>query len=537
MIARAMAKDPAARYGSASEMTVAIAGALNVPVAEALRSSSVSTLPAASQLPSSSPTASAQSIAAQDTQISYPGASVDSNAAFAQYAPPSLSSQPSIYQGGAFPPSPPTLVSSSSIPPSPPNPGQRRRTTYIVAATLLIVALVGVGLAAFFYLPTLHPGLSGSAFYTSSGQLSDGPHGDQGIADEIQFDLQNIPSPQAGKSYHAWLLGDQDPLRRDDLLTPRPVKPPILLTNNLPVSNGTVHFLYPGDVQHNNLLSNTSRLLITEEDATSSNSAPSSDRTTWRYFAALPQATIPGDGNGFSALIHIRHLFYNETDIKVLGLYGGLDIYVFRNTEKILEWAVSARDDWNANATSDAQVMLIRNQFIRILDYLDGTLNRHVDVPSSVPFLADTQIARVSLLTVDPTRQVPANYGQNPPGDIDHMQLHVDQVTKATDITPDTRLRAQDILVALNNLGGKNGWLTHVHADAVQLFNLSQDAVQLRQQSAGALLDDMVTNATYAYIGKLDPANNQVRPGVTQIHYDVQHLAAFTLTTNFPDHL
>ena len=522
VIARAMAKDPAARYASASEMTVAIANALNVPVTEVLMSSSNS-LPMMQPLSQAPAPYDSQSITNQETYISPP-------------TPMRSDLIQNMQNVSPYTPVPSSSGNASGLAPSIPasSRASRRRTFYIVGAVLLLVALLGVGLASFFYLPTLRPAPSGHAFYVSSGQLGDGA---QGIADEVQIDLQNIPALQTGKSYHAWLLGDQDSTRRDDLLAPRPVKPPILLTKNLPVSNGTIHFLYPGDAQHNNLLSNTSRLLITEEDAASTGSMPSPDRATWRYFAQLPQAPIPGDPNGFNALIHIRHLFYNETDIKVLGLYGGLDIYVFRNTEKILEWAVSARDDWNGGTTSDAQLGLIRNQFIRILDYLDGTLNRHVDIPDSVPFLADQQIARVSLLTVDPAKQSPPFFSQNPPGDVDHMQLHVGQVAKATDLTPEMRQHAQRILTALDNLGGKNGWLTGVHNDAVQLFNMSQSTVQLKQLAAGALLDDMVTKATYAYIGKLDPATNTVQPGVTQIHYDVQHLATFTLTTNVPDHL
>ncbi len=523
VISRAMAKDPADRYASASEMTVAVADALNVPVTEVLRSSTI----LFSEVPSPSPSqASAaddsQSITSQDTYISPPTPVRNSSV----QDTPQVQNVPSYSSSSSQNVSSPSLTSSTRI--------SRRRAFYIGGAVLLLVALLGVGLASFFYLPTLRPAPSGHAFYISSGLLGDGA---QGIADEMQIDLQNIPAPQAGKSYHAWLLGDQDPVRRDDLLNPPPVKPPILLTNNLRVSNGIVHFLYTGDVQHNNLLSNTSRLLITEENVASTGSAPSPDHATWRYFALLPQTPIPGDSNGFSALIHIRHLFYNETDIRVLGLYGGLDIYVFRNTEKILEWAVSARDDWNGDKTSDGQLSLIRNQFIRILDYLDGTLNRHVDIPDSVPFLADQKIARVSLLTVDQAKQSPPFYSQNPPGDVDHMQLHVGQVAKATDITPDMRQHAQDILIGLDNLGGKNGWLTDVHNDVVRLFNMSQNTVQLRQPAAGALLDDLVTKATYAYIGKLNPATNSVQPGVTQIHYDVQHLATFTLTTKVPDRL
>jgi len=537
VITRAMAKDPAARYASAAELTVAIASALNVPLTEALSSSNLPSLSAVPQpVPSPYNPVGSQSITSLDTQISYSTASMENlpvqNAS--PYAQPFVASGGGSAVPNSTPGLVPTLMAMPANPPSPPQSTHRRRTGYIIGTVIFVVFLLGAGLlGAFFYLPILYPAPSGHAFYISSGQLGDGA---QGIADEIQIDLQHLPAPQAGKSYHVWLLGDQDPKRRDDLLVPRPVTPPILVTNNLPVANGTVHFLYRGDAQHNNLLSNTSRMLITEENVASSNSAPSPDHATWRYFAALPQAPIPGDGNDFSALIHVRHLFYNETDARVLGLYGGLDIYTFRNTEKILEWAVSARDDWSDTLNAD-QATLIRNQFIRILDFLDGTLNRHVDIPNTVPFMADQQIARISLLTVAPAQGLQANLDKNPPGDIDHMQLHVGQVAKATDITPEMRQRAQHIITALLNLGGKQGWLANVRTDAVKLFNMSQNAVQLRQPAARALLDEMVTNATYAYIGKLDPATNIVQPGVTQIHDDVQHLATFTLTTNIPDHL
>jgi hypothetical protein len=44
----------------------------------------------------------------------------------------------------------------------------------------------------------------------------------------------------------------------------------------------------------------------------------------------------------------------------------------------------------------------------------------------------------------------------------------------------------------------------------------------------------MLKNATYAYIGQLDPSTNQVVPGVVQVHYDIQKLAALTITPTLP---
>jgi hypothetical protein len=139
------------------------------------------------------------------------------------------------------------------------------------------------------------------------------------------------------------------------------------------------------------------------------------------------------------------------------------------------------------------------------------------------------------LLTVDPNRQGGANLATNPPGYIDHTELHAGQVVRAPDISPDMRSQASRILIALQNAGAR---LSEVHKDAVALFNMSNnDPAQLQQPQAGQLLDEMVTQATYAYIGQLDPVTNQVHPGLIQAHYEIQKLAVLTITTDLPSSL
>ena len=224
--------------------------------------------------------------------------------------------------------------------------------------------------------------------------------------------------------------------------------------------------------------------------------------------AAQPQPAAPGAttaeipqtpyGNpALSALDHIRHLFYKETRVAVLGLPGGLDVWLFRNTEKVLEWSISARDDYHAQV-SDPTV--IHNLFLSILDYLDGAPNVQMDVPGGSPLAADPTISRVALLSVVPAQLQLKDVLNNPPGYLDHAALHLNGVVKAPDATPQMRAIATQIIEALNNA---KTWLTQVRADAQQLVKM--DAVQL-QPSTLALLDNMLLNATYAYIGKLDPA-------------------------------
>ena len=171
--------------------------------------------------------------------------------------------------------------------------------------------------------------------------------------------------------------------------------------------------------------------------------------------------------------------------------------------------------------------------FTSILDYLDGIPNVHVDVPPGTPITADPTFAKVSLLTVDPTRQgVPKFLDTDPPGDIDHLVLHLSELNRAPDATPQMHTLSQEIVVAL---GDVKGWLQQVRKDAKQLFDMTPD--QLAQPQALSVLDDLVTQSTYAYIGQYDPITNTIKSGVLQIHYLVLKLAAYDITKNVPQSL
>jgi eukaryotic-like serine/threonine-protein kinase len=426
-------------------------------------------------------------------------------------------------------------------PPAPQKQG-RALWPYLIVVAAALVVLIGGGIAFYPYLLPVrntHPAppnpVVGHAFYISSGQISS--NSAQGIADQLQVDLNNIPAPQPGNSYSLWLLGDKVPEPGADLLggiSTRPVKPPLLLTNNLQVnSNGTVDYHYNGDAHHNNLISATSRLLITEGPAGTTASQPPTDRSTWRYYAEIPQEQISGAAPGFSALVHIRHLFYNETNIQALGLPGGLDQWLFKNSEKLVEISTSARDDWQGQGTTPSDIGLMHDLFIRIIDYLDGTVNVNRDVPPGTPVLVAGPDARVALITVDGTYQN-AHLDTDPPGYVDHIQLHVGQVAKAPDVTPQMREITARILDSVNNA---KTWLTAMRTDDLALIKIMNNPTAMKQPAVGLLLDDMVTQATYAYIGKMNPVTSQVQGGVLQAHYDIQQLAAYTITTNLPQHL
>jgi hypothetical protein len=396
----------------------------------------------------------------------------------------------------------------------------------IVSSALLVSAilvLASTGLRAFLP-PPLFAGnahsyatapanrVVGHVLFSSSGQVRE--DSSQGIADEIQIDLANIPNPAAGKSYYAWLLNDN------------PVEGNALLLGRMQVNHATVHLQYVGDAQHTNLLGVSNRLLITEEDAATAPTLPSLDTSTWRYVAQFPQTPNPLDTtHHYSLLDHLRHLLASDPTLNSLGMPGGLDIWLFRNVQKILEWSGSARDDW---AAQDAALM--HRQIIRILDYLDSSTYVQNDVPAGTPVLVNDRIARVGLLEFDVQRQ-------EPPALLYHIDLHLHGMVQSPGASAEQKSLALQIDTALSKV---QALLEQVHQDAKQLVLLTN--AQLLQPSSLSLLDDMVKQAQDAFVGQFDSTTGEIQDGIMQIHYAIQRLATMeviiansTTTKSTPD--
>ena len=571
VIMTALAKDPNARFARAATMTAAIGEALNVPLPESLgqpaspsevrsmptsigspayiSGAAISSSPSFPYMspssggipPATAPGSSASVSPASSTPQRAPQpnpatpifwdpypVSASGGSAAAGYAPGSSSSPASGIQIPVDPAPPISPVPPSPTAPPDSRPGRRWKGLYTLLVALVILALLGSVLGSYFVFfhknnQPVAPVPGGQAFFLSSGQFDFGTA--QGIGDELQIGLRNIPAPQPGKSYYAWLLADRHPhVEQQPLEPPLKFKLPLLL-GRLIVNQGNVKFPYTA-ADHDNLISVASRLLITEEDTQGTPQGPAADRSTWRYYAEIPQT--PYGSSQLSALDHIRHLFYKETVLPVLGLAGGLDVWLFRNTEKVLEWSISARDDYHPQVSDPTT---IHNLFVSILDYLDGSPNVHIDVPGGI-VVADPTISRVALLSVVPAQQQLTDVTHNPPGYVDHVQLHLNGVVQAPDATPHMRTLATQIIEALNNA---KTWLQQVRAYAQQLVKM--DANQLSLPSTLTMLNNMLSNATYAYIGQLNPETNQVLPGVLQVHYDIQQLATLTITPNLPQNI
>ncbi|HLI90571.1 MAG TPA: protein kinase [Ktedonobacteraceae bacterium] len=520
VIMRSLSKDPEARFPTASSMVVAIARAFNIPTQDAISQSGnwAGTGP--------NPLAAAQSGPAVDhsqevTYLTpqspyYPPPAMATHTRTTPATTPAQSPATPFYGPGSAAAVAPaqhaqTPAASAAPPviPSPPPARTRSKRWYLVLASLLIIAVVVGGVVVVFTnlrsTPAAQTPVVGHAFFVSSGILS--LNSSQGIADRLQVDLQNLPAPQPGKSYYAWLLADND--SETGVV-------PILIGKV--ASGGQADLTFDGDAQHSDLLALYSRFLITEENAGTTPNNPSLDSSTWRYYAAFSQKPNPQDTvDHFSMLDHLRHLLAQDPKLKAAGLTGGLDIWLYRNTLKILEWSGSARDAIDAG---DPQ--LARRQLARILDYLDGTQYIQTEnlPPDLRPVLADptmSTIARVALLEID-------QQNQNPPGYLKHIGNHLRELTQSPGVNADQKALAVRINTATNNV---TTWLEALHSDAAQLIHMTP--AQLEQPRSRAIFDRLFTEANYAFVGQTDPATHQVKEGVVQIHYNIQRLATFTI--------
>ncbi len=388
--------------------------------------------------------------------------------------------------------------------------GRRRFPAALFIVSLLI--LVGAGVISYLSFLRMFPfapaapviRLVGHITFLSSEQLSE--NSSQGIDDEVQIDLHSLSSPAAGKSYYAWLLGDKN------LSDSKAI-----LLGKLSVTQGNAYLLYPGDQQHTNLLEFNSRFVVTEEDAEMTPITPSPDYSAWRYYGEIPQTPDPLNSHHYSFLDHVRHLLASEPMLNDLELPGGLNNWFYRNTGKLIEWTISARDRWEESK----DLAFVRRQTIRTLTYLDGLSFVQQDMPPDATLPDTSKLDSVGLLDVNGQNQNPASY-------LGSIVYHLNGLLDAPGSTQDVRKNAAQIITAMNNV---QGWLETMHADAKQIVAMTD--AQLGQSAAFTLLNDLVDQANHAYVGEIGPTNGEMREGVTWIHEHLQSLATIPVTQYF----
>lgn len=354
----------------------------------------------------------------------------------------------------------------------------------------------------------------GHVSFVSSGELYE--NNNQGLNDQGLIDLHHIPNPGPGKSYYAWLLGDEN---QTDV--------PWVFLGQLSVNQGDVHFLYPGDQAHTNLLNDMSRFLLTEQDANTTPTIPLLDQNTWRYYAVIYQIPSPKDPNHFSLLDHLRHLLVQAPELKALGLPGGLSIWLMRNVQEIAKWALSGKERWEIK-----DLAFLRQQLVNMLYYLDGECTQ-ADLQGVAPGTPATpengtiaHIAHFALLNpCIQEEQAQANvlkqvFQHVPHNYIEHMLFHLVGVTLSPGAGPALRALAVQLNTAVNNV---RNWLGQVRQDAIQLLQMSNE--QLRQLSAFAILGNLELEARAAFAGQTDPDTGDLHEGAAWIFDNIQRLA------------
>ncbi|GCE32136.1 hypothetical protein KDA_76200 [Dictyobacter alpinus] len=306
-------------------------------------------------------------------------------------------------------------------------------------------------------------------------------------------------------SLYAWLLSD----KTQDTIAPIPL-------GKLQVVGGKAQLSYQHP-QHADLLVNYSRFLITEQPSSVTPSSPPLDEKTWRYQGSFPDAPAPGDEQGYSLLSHVRHLLAKDPTLTRLGLSGGLDVWLYRNTSKIFEWSNAARDDWAGDNTD-----LLRRQVDRVVQYLDGQVYAWRDLPANTPWLVDPKAGRPGLIDFATGPQ------QGPGSYLSHVRLHLTGMVNAPGHTDAQKQLASKIDTALTQV---ETVLKQVRKDAIQLAKMSD--TQFKSQEALTLLNDMQVNASKAYIGQNGGTTGSVL-GVVWIHDTIQQLAQMTITIATP---
>ncbi len=397
-------------------------------------------------------------------------------------------------------PLPLTAPPSSSPTPRPRWLPPRKRL--LIALFILLFLLASSSLIILYTFPVKPtspppPTAVGDVIFLSSEQLN--AQNSQGVDDEVQVNLHNIPNPAPSQSYYAWLK--DAPIKDEG---------PFTLLGILHVNQGNAQlpspYLAP---QHADLLLDASSFLVTQEESTITPTQPSADRSTWLFYSEPPQVT----------LAHLRHLLAGSPELDIRQLYGGLGIWFWRNTEKIVEWASSARDSSNSNPL-DAS--LVHRQLIHILDYIDGENSVSMDVPLKTPLLVSPHDAQIALVGSPPHLEPAGSLykGEVPPGYVYLMRIHLDAAVSVPQATADQRQLANQIDNALNRVAAD---LEQVRQNAKQLVVLN--GTQLVTPQAQSTLDDLAAEAQSAYAGPINP--DQPQGDATWIYSNLQRMASF----------
>jgi hypothetical protein len=186
---------------------------------------------------------------------------------------------------------------------------------------------------------------------------------------------------------------------------------------------------------------------------------------------------------------------------------------ILRNTQKVLEWAGSAHDDWALQHFDS-----MHRHFIRILDYIDGSAFVSADLPPGTPLLVNPLLAQNGLVPIVP--------GENPESYPPRAAFSILSFLQSSPNLSPQKLQLglqteQDVRVNIPY------HLQLVRQYAKQLVMMSN--AQLAQKSTLLLLDAMLQQARIAYSGEFDPTTGHFQGGILNDYNTIQLLASYDI--------
>jgi serine/threonine protein kinase len=483
VILKSIAKNPDDRFLSASAMTIAVAEALNVPVPSALRQAtakSVSlndhnpllrpaeTVPAITALPSLPDEQLPTLISAHNNATLYMSSSLDKS----------------------------TLLSGEpQTPPLIPVPRQTRKRAgkLLTIASIALLVVLGLGIAAFFALrntgtpPPVSSAVVGQIVFLSS-------QGTSGSLDMVQMNLHSLQETQQDRLYYAWLETHEDST--------------VALSWSFTNHNGTPSPASYTQPQHQNLLTHFPYLfLITSQSARTD--VPSFDPKDHLYYASIPQKRSTVDN--LSLVDHLNRLLTNDPRLEQLTMSDGLRYWLVQNSQALAQEADAARTAWQGK-----QVTSLRQHLVNSVYYLDGTSCAPSDL--QVPPQGTPTTPNVTLTHAVSASLLNCSRNSVLTGLLAAIGAEVHGLTQAPGATQYQTTLAAHIQTALTAIQNQ---LKRLQQETLQLL-LTPDA-QLFQASAHTLLNQIVTDAHDAYSGQTTPA----QAGIEQVGGDIGHLASF----------
>jgi eukaryotic-like serine/threonine-protein kinase len=265
VVLRSIAKDPGARFPTASAMTIALAQSLGVPVPSSLSKPKVMDEQTEyNPLQPNNPVSSSRPFApASADSAGYPYSKVPSN------SPASLTTAEGdrgLQQQLVAP-----------LPPAQPRRSRKRLFMALIACVLLVMVAVSASFA-YQQLSSKNTSTTPTPASGSVGHITfiQSPSAAKNTYNQLQIVLNNIASLPAGKTYYAWLVNNES------------TSP---LNWKLQFSNGTTHYSTTIDTSPPVLLTNYTQFVVTLETTGSPAAVPAP--LSALYYATITPTSSP----------------------------------------------------------------------------------------------------------------------------------------------------------------------------------------------------------------------------------------------------